>query len=80
MYTTPTFVTKVLHLVTYIKLFLMTVKVKVTANTTLAYLYKFGFYNTLQLQLQLPYKSCRSCLTNHIMAFTYITPHHATSY
>ena len=47
-YCTPTFITELFRLVTYVQLFKMTVKVKGTAYTTIAYSYKVGFYHMFQ--------------------------------
>ena len=75
MHATPTFITETLHLVTYVQLFSITFKVNSwrtqhqslqCASTVRPYL--------LMIQLQLPYKNCRTCLTNHMGPISHITP------
>ena len=36
------------------------------AYTVLAHIYKVGFYDVHRYRLQLAYKNCKTCFTNHM--------------
>ena len=86
-YTTSTYITKVLHLFTY---YICTAILNNSFSVAMYYPIQHypvisswfiqcisNFMPLLRYWLQLPYKSCGPCLTNH-MWFIHITPHHTT--